>query len=85
MSGGSSRPRVALLAGLAAAVALTVGGLVRAQQTDYHLDDGDDMTITCPTQLSVEYDAEGGAVVTCASDPADANSSGGMTETSSTP
>jgi hypothetical protein len=85
MFGGSSRPRRALIAALVAAVALTVAGLVRAQQTDYRLDEGDDLTITCPTQLTVEYDAEGGAVATCAPEATDASGSALMAEDSSSP
>jgi len=74
---------VALIAATAAALVLMVGGLVRAQQTDYHLDDGDDLTINCPTRLTIEYTDEGGAVVNCAAEAEDASALAAADETPS--
>ena len=54
---------------LIAAVALAViVGLVRAQQTAIDLVDGDDIAISCPTELTVTFDDASRATVNCAAE-----------------
>ena len=45
--------------------------LAQAQQSMVQLDEGDEVAVTCPTQLSVDFDQDGTATVTCAPYPDD--------------
>jgi len=56
--------RKSLVVVLAAVLGLAT--LARAQQAQVDLSNGDELTISCPTELSVDYDDFGGAVVVCA-------------------
>jgi hypothetical protein len=64
----SARVSTALLIGAAALVVLV--GLVRAQQTAVALVDGDDISITCPTALTIMFESDSTASITCAAESA---------------
>ena len=57
--------RRVLAVGIGGAAIIALAALARAEQNDIRLSDGDDVTIDCPTQLTVEFDGGGGAVVSC--------------------
>lgn len=59
-------------------------GLVRAQQIGINLDEGDDVTFSCPTQLSVDFNDQG-ATVSCAAAPSDASDATATPDTSDEP
>jgi hypothetical protein len=58
--------RPILLSALALAALV---GVVRAQQATVQLVDDDDVSITCPTELSVTFDDASTATVSCAAEP----------------
>jgi hypothetical protein len=52
----------------ATVISVGVGAFAFAQQTAVNLSEGDDVTIECPTALSVDFDVDNGALVRCAAE-----------------